>query len=881
MELKEQSDLIDLSLDTANGATSPILFYHKGYLSEEGTKARWFAAQVVEDNKLKIHRITDSKADSVTNAAKKFNFSNITTGLLKTGTMNYVNRMSTNRHCNVIMQTSPIREWVFYQVDWTNQTFKKSLSLDIEPDSSSTITYLTRHSNNLYLIVEDGSSDQHIYYIDLSTHPAHGAVASATDIISTVTPDVTAICAGETYFYVLEGGDLTVYFHGNFTTPFATYPGVTASTVAEIREIDDDDILVRISGSTLYRIESGVVTELSTALETDTEDFRILTRGDGVYVEAIDITRTVNTDDEHIDNWYILNEVEEINAKLDGTINEICNEVDISSEGVDVTDADLIATTIQGFLVNNYSISDAFLKQILVSYQVDMIESNGKLKFVARGKDSSQTIDTQRLGAAVVTSQIGNQFPERIARTYEASRLIPREIKIIYLEQQKDYDQTEQSIIRQDANNRDQVVLDMSAFAWTDSIARQIADKVIALYFSEKEQYVLFVSSYYYNVEPSDILTVNIDDEDVELRVTETLYTFPGILQIQAVFDNVDDYSSNVVGVEGDEPAQDFNVDKEFLPMILDTNLLFDQDYDDSIAGNYAVLLPIGESATDNINLLRSIQNIYTWSIVGSTEDVGIVGVCSTALPDGTKDIIDITSSVTVKIPITDTLVSITEEQLINNGNMCAIGTVQDQYEILNFQTVTDLGDGYWELSTFLRGKRGTDHLRSGHASGEDFIMLTDSVNVNDLNVDKIGVTYDYTGLENGSNLPENNDDIEITRSELVNRRGLPYSVCHDDATQDGSNNVIITWVRRTRTGGEWEDLVNAFESEPSESYEVDIMDGVDVKRTLTSSIATVTYSITDQTTDFGGAISTLTCEIYKMHDVFGRGYEKELVKTF
>jgi len=47
----------------------------------------------------------------------------------------------------------------------------------------------------------------------------------------------------------------------------------------------------------------------------------------------------------------------------------------------------------------------------------------------------------------------------------------------------------------------------------------------------------------------------------------------------------------------------------------------------------------------------------------------------------------------------------------------------------------------------------------------------------------------------------------------------------------------------------------------------------VTVKRTLTTTSPTVTYSAAQQVTDFGAAQSSVTVRVYQLSAVVGRGY--------
>ena len=89
---------------------------------------------------------------------------------------------------------------------------------------------------------------------------------------------------------------------------------------------------------------------------------------------------------------------------------------------------------------------------------------------------------------------------------------------------------------------------------------------------------------------------------------------------------------------------------------------------------------------------------------------------------------------------------------------------------------------------------------------------------------------------------------------------------------RDGAGDLTISWKRRARVNGDaWEQSVVPL-NEPSENYEIDVLDGSTVVRTLTSTSASVVYTAADQTTDFGSAQGSVDVVVYQMSDVVGRG---------
>ena len=102
-----------------------------------------------------------------------------------------------------------------------------------------------------------------------------------------------------------------------------------------------------------------------------------------------------------------------------------------------------------------------------------------------------------------------------------------------------------------------------------------------------------------------------------------------------------------------------------------------------------------------------------------------------------------------------------------------------------------------------------------------------------------------------------------------------PYAPCWIEGSRDGSDNLTITWIRRGRYGGEWADGTEAVPiGEEAEEYEVEILDGVTVVRTITGlSAATTTYSAANQTSDGLTPGDPVSVRVYQISALVDRGY--------
>jgi NlpC/P60 family putative phage cell wall peptidase len=98
-----------------------------------------------------------------------------------------------------------------------------------------------------------------------------------------------------------------------------------------------------------------------------------------------------------------------------------------------------------------------------------------------------------------------------------------------------------------------------------------------------------------------------------------------------------------------------------------------------------------------------------------------------------------------------------------------------------------------------------------------------------------------------------------------------PLSPAHVRGLRSAGD-LAISWVRRTRIGGDNWDAAEVPLGEESERYEVDILDGATVKRTLAATTPSLTYTAAQQTADFGAPQSAIAVRVSQLSAVHGRG---------
>lgn len=181
--------------------------------------------------------------------------------------------------------------------------------------------------------------------------------------------------------------------------------------------------------------------------------------------------------------------------------------------------------------------------------------------------------------------------------------------------------------------------------------------------------------------------------------------------------------------------------------------------------------------------------------------------------------------------------------------------------------------DGTYTLSGFLRGRRGSEYAVGTHVTGERFVLASATTlqRISGVTAD-IGQTKLYKAVSSGGTLA-GSASVSFTNEGA----GLkPYAPVHIGGGRDADGNLTITWIRRGRISGEWRDSTDVPLGEVNEQFEIDILDGETVVRTITATglnNQTVTYTAAQQVSDFGGLQASVSVLLYQISDTVGRGY--------
>lgn len=399
----------------------------------------------------------------------------------------------------------------------------------------------------------------------------------------------------------------------------------------------------------------------------------------------------------------------------------------------------------------------------------------------------------------------------------------------------------------------------------SDDEAAQIAEKLLYRAYTEREQFKFSLSMKYAYLDPGDVVQIDIDGNVHIIRIINIDMALPGLLTITGVADRASIYTSSVTGGAASYPSQTLIVIGDTIFEILDIPALRSADL--TTPGYYLAAYGELSSWTGGI-LYKSTDAGASWSALASKALENTMGTTTTTLADHTPNTWDMVNTVTVSLADGATLSSDTVENvLVNETNRAVIGD-----EIIAFLNADLVSGNTYALSGLLRGLNGTEWAKSTHTSSDRFVLL-ESTNIARIEstYSQFGSTVRFKAVSNGQYLDEVTNTTDVTFSNLNAR---PWSVVKISGERDGSNNLTINWIRRSRAIAT--PLWNPVLQEDSEEYLVHIMDGTTIKRIFNPTTSSVEYTADQQTLDGFTPGDPITVKIYQVSATVGAGYEAE-----
>lgn len=539
-------------------------------------------------------------------------------------------------------------------------------------------------------------------------------------------------------------------------------------------------------------------------------------------------------------------------SNLAAIVQDLCTRSGLLTSDINTSK---ISQSLDGYVISHQQTIRNAIDALRQAYFFDSVESDNVLLFVPRGGAVVQNIAEADI---LPSSENGRSELVKITRAQEIE--LPKRVSVVYLSRLANYQAGTQYAQREVTSSREIVTLDLP-LVLSDQMAKSIADATLFSNWVGRTSYKFDLPIKYARLDPADVISVSLDGFTHTMRVENTYIGASSMVRVAAVAEDVSTYDfynapSGTSLLQENAPPPDTRLEFLDLPLM---------PADDS---EKPVLRLAGlgvASGWGGAVVYRSDDGGANYARFGATESAATIGSALDALTSASTAVFDDKNKVTVLLLGAAQLQSASELAVLNGANAALLGS-----EIIQFKTATLISDNKYQLSGLLRGRLGTEWAVANHAAGERFVLLDSSLDKEVLSANIIGQARKYKAVTVGATLSSATaQDFTYTGIALK-----PYSPAQISGVRDGSGNLTISWIRRTRTGGELRDFVDAPLGESAELYDVEIMNGASVVRSfLALTSPTATYTAAQQTTDFGSTQSSVSVRIYQLSAAVGRGY--------
>lgn len=524
-----------------------------------------------------------------------------------------------------------------------------------------------------------------------------------------------------------------------------------------------------------------------------------------------------------------------------------------------------LTQVVRGYRVSAVSALRSAIEPLQGAWPFDVVQHGYTIQFKVRGSASVATIAASELDARGV----GDAPGVSITNSREMDLILPAKMLINYLDADREYDNGTQPAERLSTAATNIQSIEM-AIVLTSAEAAAIVERLLYLYWMERYDISFSLPPTRQALEPGDVIDVQATEANYNLRLTEITYEQDGRLSCKAKYNSSAVYVPAALGVAGVPSSGNLALSGDPNTLFLDIPCLLSV----SDQPGFPVAMSGYTAGWNGGTLYKSTDGEQTWfDVQGFAAPGAVAGVVSNATTILTTALIDKSSILVCAFP-NSAPYSATELAVLNGANLFAYGRA-GRWELMGAQNVDLQGDGTYFLSGLHRGRFGTEQYANTHEAGDSIILLdanTIPFVLSDLNA--IGVAGAYRSVTLGKTI-----DAASTQTFTYSAVNLkPLSPVYLNGNRHPTtNDWALTWIRRTRIGGEWRDAVDASLGEASELYDVEIYSSsayTTLKRTFASlASATTPYTSAQQVTDFGSNQATLYVKVYQLSADVGRGY--------
>ena len=529
-------------------------------------------------------------------------------------------------------------------------------------------------------------------------------------------------------------------------------------------------------------------------------------------------------------------------VELQGLINMIAARF-----GFAAIDVSGVEGTCDGFVIDRPMSARGALEALLSVFAVDAVESQGTLRFTSRRDALPYNLSTADL--------IDDDKAAPLIMQHRAQETdMPLAVHLAYAESGLDYRQAAVEQLRVGTSSKSEVSIAMPV-AMPQHQAQARADVLLAQSWAARESAEFSLPPHLEMFEPGDVLQLGSNLWRVKALKDGTTRKIEAEAHDPFVYDP--------------PPAPDRGVNAN-LPAIYGVPDVVMMDL--ALASADGSAGPrIAAEATPWPGALALYKRLSTSSLSFSqllTQEATI-GTTLTALSAGMLARVDFSQTLDVQMR-NGSLSSISRDELLNGGNLIALGTAALGYELLQFQNATLVAPNTYRLSGLLRAQAGSGpETLTTRAAGADMVLLNAAVIKPAMTVAEAGqgATWRIGPSQWDTGSSAYFDLASPTGLKALRPLAPTYLLMKKDPT-----GLLITWIRCTRLDGDSWELAEVPLGELSESYRLDIVKAGVVVRSISTSTPSYLYATANATADFGSMPTSFVARVSQVSATTGAG---------
>ncbi|ODM43020.1 glycoside hydrolase TIM-barrel-like domain-containing protein [Cereibacter johrii] len=543
-------------------------------------------------------------------------------------------------------------------------------------------------------------------------------------------------------------------------------------------------------------------------------------------------------------------------VSLAALVRNLCLRAGLAESLIDVSG---LWGAVEGYVIGALESPRASISTLARHFGFDAIETEGVIRFVMRGR------------ASVVTLAIDDLVANREGEAFELTRgqetELPQALKWQVARADEDYDaaQVEARRITVDTTR---IAFESFPMAIPPEEAERRCRRALMEAWIGRESATFRLPPSKLALDPADVIRLAHDGREMEFRLTSIADAeargVEAVRQDRAAYDLPpgDPRPANVASPVVFGTPEVVMLDLPQISEEVAAHRPWIAAYASPWPGEIAVFR---SASTDGFNLLTTF---------GSRARIGTLAF---DFFPGPTSRFDLGNALVVDL-LSGTLESVTDVALFGGANALAIEAAVGVWEIVQAGAAELIAPGRYRLTRLLRGQRGTEHaIGNPTPAGARVVVLDTTLASQPIAEADLGLPWNWRV---GPAARAVNDDSFAALGFTPTGRGLlPFAPVHVEQpwrTARSPGDLTIRWTRRSRAlvADAWEQVEVPL-AEDLESYDVQILDGTTVKRTLTSTTTSALYTAAQQITDWGALLGpgqTLALRIFQLSNRLGRG---------